>query len=78
MSTSKLVKEDDEFLYLTRYFHDDPDEWPEWAMNERYETPERGSDRYQQAEWDSWAFYEIRCDYRIRKSDGKVFYDEWH
>lgn len=78
MSTSTLVKEDDEFLYLYKYMHDEPDESAEWHFEGR---EPKGSGPYG-TNWpepiitaDNYATYEIRVDYRIRKSDGKVFFD---
>lgn len=73
---SNLVKEDDEFLHLYSYAHNEPDEYPEWIMP----SISSGSpfDKYPEhiVQADHYALYEVRIDYRIRKSDGKVFYDK--
>jgi hypothetical protein len=67
---STLVKEDNEFLYLVRYLHNEPDAFSEWERD-GFAYPEI----VHQAE--HYAFLEIRAHYRIRKSDGQVFYDRF-
>jgi hypothetical protein len=69
---SRLVKEDDEFLYLYRYLHDSKDEFSEWEMN-----PD-GSNKYSDAiqEAEAYAFYEVRVDYRINKKTAQVILDK--
>ena len=68
---SKLLKEDDEYLYLYRYVHDERDEFSPWELDEKGET------KYSQAiqEAEHYAAYELRVEYRIRKDTGEVFYD---
>jgi hypothetical protein len=68
---SYLVKEDDEFLHLYRYLHDDPDEYPKWVFGE--DNKFKYSDRIVEA--DGAAAYELRLDYRIRKSNAEVIID---
>lgn len=70
--TSKLLKEDDEFLYLQRYIHDDPDEHPAWIFDENYNW--KYSEDIVIA--DESAAYELSMKYRIRKSDAEVIIDE--
>ena len=69
--SSRIVKEDDEFLHMVRYLHDDPDELADWMIDKdgNYTYPENIIMA------DDGAAYELRLDYRIRKSDGHVFYD---
>lgn len=71
MSNSKLIKEDDEFLYLQRYLHDDPDEHPYWVFDA--EDKFKYSDRIIEA--DETVAYELLMTYRIRKSDAEVIID---
>lgn len=66
---SKLLKEDDEYLYLYEYLHSSPDEIPQWA----YGTEDKYSDEIIEA--DHYALYEVRIDYRIRKADASVIID---
>lgn len=76
--TSKLLKEDDEFLYLQRYIHDDPDTLPDWVFDE--ESGGEGGTGYKYPEnivlADDRAAYELRMTYRIRKSNAEVIIDE--
>ena len=72
--TSRLRKQDDEFLHLTRYLHDEDDEYSEWMCSEKGECPDPDIPQFI-LEADASAAYELRMDYRIRKSDGKVFID---
>lgn len=74
---SKLVKEDDEFLHLTEYLHHDPDSYSDWMC-----TPDGRV--CPDPKWPDFvieaadgALYEIEVNYRVRKSDGKVFYDKF-
>jgi len=70
---STLIKEDDEFLYLERYLHDDLDSFSGWEMDETHKL------KYPQyiQESEHYAYMEIKATYRIRKSDGQVFYDSY-
>lgn len=70
---STLIKEDDEFLYLERYLHDESDEFSRWEMDANHEH--KYPEYIQEAE--NYAFSEIKAKYRIRKSDGQVFYDSF-
>lgn len=73
---SKLLKEDDEYLYLQQYVHYDSDEYSEWMCSpDGRECPD--------PKWDErlidaaeTACYEISVRYRVRKSDYTVIYDQ--
>lgn len=68
---SYLIKEDEEFLHVYAYLHDNSDEFSEWLYDndDKFAYPKLIVDA------DGGALYEVRIDYRIRKSDGKVFLD---
>lgn len=65
---SRLIKEDDELLYLERYLHDETDNYSDWEMDSHYDM------KYSQTvhEAEHYAFYEVKVKYTIRKSDGDV------
>ncbi len=70
--TSKLVKEDNEYLYLYQYLHANDDEYPDWQC-----TPDLSV--CPDPKWPDHiilaGLYEVRVDFRIRKSDGHVLLD---
>jgi len=69
---SNLIKEDDEFLYLERYLHDESDSIPRWVFGE-----DGHKWKYSNAivEADDYAAYELLMKYRIRKSNAEVIID---
>lgn len=71
---SRLIMEDDEFLYLERYIHDETGEFSKWEWSEAEKRPIYPQ-HIQEAE--HYAFTEIKATYRIRKSDGEIFYDKF-
>ena len=67
---SKLIKEDEDWLYLSRYIHDEPDSFSDWEMGNDGLT--KYSMKIQEAE--HYAFYELGINYRINKTTGEVEY----
>lgn len=74
MGSSRKVREDDEYIYLTKYMHDESDEYPAWMVGPNGECPDPAIPQHI-VEADTYATYEVQLTYRIRKSDGKVIYD---
>ena len=72
---SRLVKEDEQFLYVRDYLHRDSDSYPEWLCTPDGMTcPDpKWPDFIVEAE--GYALYEIRVDYRINKRTGEVTVD---
>lgn len=70
--SSYLEKEDDEYLYLSKYVHANSDELPEWFVDK----DGHWKFREEIILADDSVGYEVEIKYRIRKSDAKVFYDE--
>jgi hypothetical protein len=70
---SKLINETDEYLELERYIHDEIDEYSRWELNTEHE------EKYPSFihESEHFAFYEIKCIYRINKKTGEVTYLSW-
>ena len=66
MGTSRFNKEDDDWIYLTMYVHNDPDEWPEWYIGNEDKYPRELVDITETIA------YEIRIDYRVNKKTYKV------
>ncbi len=73
---SRLLREDDEFLYLSNYVHEEPDEFPEWLCGpDGRECPDPKWPQHI-VEAEHYALYEVRIEYRIRKSDGEILLDK--
>jgi hypothetical protein len=64
MGTSHLDKQDNEWLYLHMYVHNDPDELPEWYNEGIYPQ--------ELVEITETIAYEICIDYRVNKNTYKV------
>jgi len=67
---SKLLYETDKYIELVQYLHHDPDEFSSWEVDEAGNT--KYSDAVHAAE--HYAFYEVRCVYRIDKTTGVITY----
>ena len=67
---SRLVAETNDYLELEQYLHHDPDDYSPWELDEA------GNEKYEQVVHEAahYAFYEIRCTYRIDKKTGVVTY----
>lgn len=68
MSISHLINEDDEFVYLYVYLHNDSDKIPKWI----FDNPGKYTDKVELA--DHYVAYELRLDYKIHKVTGEVTY----
>lgn len=68
---SSLIAETDEYLELETYIHNEPDDYSPWELDEQ------GNEKYEHIvhEAANYAFYEIRCVFRIDKKTGKITYD---
>ena len=69
---SKFIDEDEKYIHLYRYLHDEPDEFSEWERGEDNVYGSRYSQKVHEAE--HYAFYEVRVDYKINKATGEVTY----
>jgi len=69
MGASRLSKEDDDWLYLYMYVHNDPDEYPDWYDETKHSQ--------QLLEWTESVAYEIRIDYRVNKKTYEVEILKW-
>lgn len=69
---SHLLKEDDDFLYLYKYIHNNEDELPDWFIDKE------GNYKYpvEIAYADEGVGYEVKVTYRINKHTYKVITDE--
>lgn len=69
--TSRLIKQDNEFYYLNRYIHADDDSYSDWHIDQagNFLVPKNI------IEADASAAYELKMEYRIRKSDAEVIID---
>ena len=67
---SKFIKETEDEIFLSRYVHDEPDEFSEWERGEDNVYGSRYSERVHEAE--HYAFYEVQVDYKINKKTGEV------
>lgn len=67
---SQLLNEDEDWLYLRTYLHDNSDSYSQWELDEKGEL--KYPEFIQVAE--HYAFYEITVTYKINKHTGKVEY----
>lgn len=69
---SRLIREDDDYLYIQAYLHQDSDSYPEWLCSPdgRYCPDPTWPDFIVEAE--HYATYEIQLHYRINKHTGEV------
>lgn len=69
---SKLLGEDDEWLYLIGYLHGSGDEWPSWLCSEDgKQCPDPKWPEYI-LEAEHYALYEVAVEYCINKKTGAV------
>jgi hypothetical protein len=69
---SKLVDEDDDFLYLKGFVHGSG-EYSDWELKED------GSQKYHESVHvaEHYSLYEIEVNYKINKMTGEVIYDSF-
>jgi transcriptional regulatory protein LevR len=70
---SKLLKETEGYLELERLITHEPGEFSDWELDKDFN--QKYSDEVHEAE--HYAFFEIKCVYRIDKSTGEVTYISW-
>lgn len=73
---SRLVKEDDDYIYLVEYVHHDPDSYSDWMCTPDLKVcpdPKWPDELLIAADT---ALYEIRVEYRVNKKTYEVIYDE--
>jgi hypothetical protein len=71
--SSRLISEDEQYLILERYIHDDTDEFSYWELDK--EANPKYSQVVQDAE--HYVAYELKIKYRIDKKTGEVLYLEF-
>lgn len=71
--SSRLIEENEDYLILERYVHDEPDEYAEWELDSK------GSEKYPKEVHlsEHYALSEIKVKYRIDKTTGEVLYLEF-
>ncbi len=74
---STLLKEDDEYIYLQEYIHNDNDSYSDWmCTSDMKSCPD--------PKWDERlidaadrALYEVKVQYRVNKKTYEVIYDKF-
>lgn len=67
---SRLVKETEDEIYLTRYLHDEPDSYADWEIGEDGQYGTRFSEKVHEAE--HYVAYELKLSYKINKKTAEV------